>query len=95
VRKHWNWTGVIESDCGGISGIQAHGNVPDQKGAAVAAVKATVGMECDSAYKAHLLQAESEGKVTKGQLVTEVVRTFKVSENVRKLLVQPLTSDLH
>ena len=95
MRKHWNWTGVIESDCGGISGIQAHGNVPDQKGAAVAAVKATVGMECDSAYKAHLLQAESEVKVTKGQLVTEVVRTFKVSENVRKLLVQPLTSDLH
>ena len=57
VRKHWNWTGVIESDCGAISGIQSHGNAKDQQGAAVAAVTATVGMECDGAYKAKLAQA--------------------------------------
>ena len=77
VRKHWNWTGVIESDCGAISGIQSHGNAQDQQGAAVAAVTATVGMECDGAYKAKLAQAVSAGQVSREQLVVEVARTFK------------------
>ena len=35
VRNTWNFTGVIESDCGAISGIQAHGNAFNQEGAAV------------------------------------------------------------
>ena len=43
-----SFTGVIESDCGAISGIQSHGGAKNREGA-VAAVKATCDVECDSA----------------------------------------------
>ena len=55
VRNTWNFTGVIESDCGAVSGIQSHGNAKSQVGAAVAAVKATMDVECDSAYHNNLV----------------------------------------
>ena len=50
LKKRRGSAGVIESDCGAVSGIQTHGNAKSQEGAAVAAVKATMDVECDSAY---------------------------------------------
>ena len=38
-----------------MSGIQSHGNAKSQEGAAVAAVKATMDVECDSAYHNNLV----------------------------------------
>ena len=63
ARRAWHWDGVIESDCGALAGIVAHGNAADAEGAAVAAVKATVDVECDDVYKSHLVAAEAKGKV--------------------------------
>jgi beta-glucosidase len=77
VRHTWNFTGVIESDCGAISGIQAHGNAKSQEGAAVAAVKATCDVECDSAYKNNLVKAEGEKKVQLAQLQAAAARVLK------------------
>ena len=39
-----------------MSGIQSHGNAKSQEGAAVAAVKATMDVECDSAYHNNLVR---------------------------------------
>ena len=47
TRQAWKFDGVIESDCGAISGIQSHGNAKDKAGACVEAVSATVDVECD------------------------------------------------
>jgi beta-glucosidase-like glycosyl hydrolase len=77
VRDHWGWDGVIESDCGAISGIQDHGNAKTQAGAAQAAVEATCDMECDSAYKNHLSKLEGDGRVSRAQLEAAVGRVFK------------------
>ena len=60
VRNTWNFTGVIESDCGAVSGIQSHGNAKSQEGAAVAAVKATMDVECDSAYHNNLVRRKNK-----------------------------------
>ena len=77
VRNTWNFTGVIESDCGAISGIQSHGNAKNQEGAAVAAVKATCDVECDSAFKNNLVKAEGKGEVNRAALAAAAARVFK------------------
>ena len=76
ARGAWNFTGVIESDCGAISGIQSHGNAASQEGAAVAAVTATVDVECDSAYHNHLADATRKGDVDRAQLEAAAARMF-------------------
>ena len=72
-----SFTGVIESDCGAISGIQSHGNAKNQEGAAVAAVKATCDVECDSAFKNNLVKAEGKGEVNRAALAAAAARVFK------------------
>jgi beta-glucosidase-like glycosyl hydrolase len=77
VRKSWNFSGVIESDCGAVSGIQAHGNTDSQEGAAVLAVEATLDVECDSVYKNNLVTAESKGEVKRAALEAAAARVLK------------------
>ena len=77
TRKTWGFTGVIESDCGAISGIVSHNNAKDAEGAAIAAVGATVDMECDSAYKSTLVNATAQGKVQRSALEAAVARVLK------------------
>ena len=76
ARGAWNFSGVIESDCGAISGIQAHGGAASQEGAAVAAVGATVDVECDSAYRNNLENATAKGEVKRAQLEAAAARMF-------------------
>ena len=72
-----NCTRTRTVDCGAISGIQKHGNAHSQEGAAIAAVKATCDVECDSAYKNHLVFAEKTGKVQLMQLRDAAARVLK------------------
>jgi beta-glucosidase-like glycosyl hydrolase len=88
VRKAWGWNGVIESDCGAISGlgdnpaqfhnrVDGHLNAPNLYGAAVLGVNATVDMQCDRAYSAaNLVRAVNGSLLTKVQLQEAVNRTF-------------------
>lgn len=79
VRNHWNWTGVIESDCGAVSGIIAHGNAKTHAEAAAIALDATLDVECDSIYANDqtLLHLEELGIVKRSQLEAAVARVFK------------------
>ena len=76
VRNTWNFSGVIESDCGAISGIVAHGNAKNGPAAAIAAVKATVDVECDSVYNT-LPNSTAAGKISRGHLEAAASRVLK------------------
>jgi beta-glucosidase-like glycosyl hydrolase len=77
ARNTWNFSGVIESDCGAISGIQAHGNADSVAEAAIAAVRATVDVECDSAYSSTLLNSTNAGLVHRSSLENAAARVLK------------------
>lgn len=77
VRGAWNFSGVIESDCDGISGISHHGNAVGKGGAALAAVRATIDVECDNAYNGNLLTLYRIGAVRRAQLAAAAARVFK------------------
>ena len=79
VRKAWGWNGVVESDCGALSGlgdnpgqfhnrVDGHLNAPDLFGAAVLGVNATTDMQCDGAYsQTNLIRAVNGSLLTKAQ----------------------------
>ncbi len=77
ARKTWGFGGVVESDCGAISGIQDHGNAGSQAEAAVAAVRASVDVACDSAYQNNLLNITRHGMVDRTQLEAAAARVLE------------------
>jgi beta-glucosidase len=64
LKKQWNFKGFVVSDWGSIWEMTRHGNVKDNKEAAMAAILAGNDMDMESrAYRDHLLQLVKEGKV--------------------------------
>jgi beta-glucosidase-like glycosyl hydrolase len=57
VREHWNWTGVIETDCNAMNNPFMCGSSPEEQercsktaAKAVQAVTATVDVECQGSF---------------------------------------------
>jgi beta-glucosidase len=74
LKKQWNFKGFVVSDWGSIWEMTRHGNVKDNKEAAMAAILAGNDMDMESrAYRDHLLQLVKEGKVPVA-IVDEAVR---------------------
>lgn len=78
VRKHWGFTGAIESDCGAVEGISSHrhgGYARSDIETAVAALNSTMDVDCmfanKNAYTNHLHDAKL---VTREQIEAAVVR---------------------
>ena len=75
LRQYWGWEGVIESDCGALSNIQSrHHYTSSGVATAAAAMNGTVDVECDSVYGKNLLQAYTQGLVSKSQLAASARR---------------------
>ena len=83
ARKHWNWSGVVESDCGAVEGLGPgyHSNVRSKQAAAVRAVNATVDVDCmfpsKNAYSLYLHAAWSQKLVLREQLEAAVARIYR------------------
>jgi len=79
LRKQWNFTGYVTSDCGGIDDFfkqhKTHANATD---ASADAVFHGTDIECGNyAYKT-LVQAVKDGKITEQQIDVSVKRLFMI-----------------
>lgn len=79
LRKQWNFTGYVTSDCGAIDDFfNFHKTHPDAVSASVDAVLHGTDVDCGNvAYKA-LVQAVKEGKITEQQLDVSLRRLFLI-----------------
>lgn len=74
LRSAWGWDGLIESDCGALTNIQARFHYSkDGPGTAAAAMRGTCDVECDTVYKNCLAEALASGDLDL-QLVRDSVR---------------------
>ena len=92
ARNTWNFTGVIESDCGALAGIVDHRSASNQTEAAVVAVEATVDVECDDVYKHWLLNVTEDGQVHRAALEAAAARMFKGRFQIGEFDVQGATT---
>ena len=85
VKKHWGWSGAIESDCGAVRDIaygkhgaypHGHGDTSTIVGAAALAINATVDVDCGVAYTKGLPGAIDQNIVTRLQLEAAAARIF-------------------
>ena len=90
VRKHWNWTGVIETDCGamnnpnmcGLKQEMVKGKLtkldacPGAQAHAVQSIKATVDIECQGSFSS-LPNATNYSEIAITQMQQAVARVFK------------------
>jgi beta-glucosidase len=92
VRKHWNWTGVIETDCGAMNNPDMCGLkqvfdpktkkmvkldvCPGGQPHAVQSIKATVDIECQGSFGT-LPNASNHSEITITQMQQAVARVFK------------------
>lgn len=83
LRKEWNFTGYLTSDCGAIddfSAPNAHRTSPDAESAAADAVLHGTDVECivgPTSYKS-LVKAVKDGKLTEKQIDVSVKRLFNI-----------------
>lgn len=80
LRKKWNFTGYVTSDCGGINDFyKTHKMFPDAATASASAVLNGTDCECSSqpAYRA-LSKALKDGLITEEQINTSVKRLFTI-----------------
>ncbi|RYE30916.1 MAG: glycosyl hydrolase, partial [Sphingobacteriaceae bacterium] len=83
LRKEWNFTGYLTSDCGAIddfSAPNAHRTSPDAESAAAEAVLHGTDVECivgPTSYKS-LVKAVKDGKLTEKQIDVSVKRLFNI-----------------
>lgn len=80
LRKKWNFTGYVTSDCGGINDFyKTHKMFPDAATASASAVLNGTDCECSGqpAYRA-LSKALKDGLITEEQINTSVKRLFTI-----------------
>jgi beta-D-xylosidase 4 len=80
VRQQWNWSGVIETDCGGMNNPLECGSETADAACdhAVQAIKATVDMECQGSFSTlpNATNYSSSTGVTLDMMREAVARTF-------------------
>ena len=84
VRKHWGWTGSIESDCGAVEGIASHrhgGYAKASVETAAAALNATISVDCSpaghNAYTKWLRTALETNVIQRSQIEDAVTRIYE------------------
>lgn len=79
LRKQWDFTGYVTSDCGAIDDFfNFHKTHPNAESAAIDAVYHGTDVDCgNTAYKA-LVQGVKDGKITEKQLDVSLRRLFMI-----------------
>jgi beta-glucosidase len=76
LRKQWDFTGYVVSDCGAISDIYTgHKTQPNAESGAAAAVKAGCDLDCGLEYR-HLVPAVQQGLLSEEDIDAAVRRLF-------------------
>lgn len=79
LRKQWNFTGYVTSDCGGIDDFyKKHKTHPDAESAAADAVYHGTDVDCGREAYLALVQAVKNGKITEKQIDVSVKRLFMI-----------------
>ena len=75
LRESWGFEGMVVSDCGAIDDIQqTHAYTDNWNDTVAAAVTAGTDLECDDAYRNHLMEALAAGAVREAQIDVSVAR---------------------
>jgi beta-glucosidase len=84
LRKEWGFEGYVVSDCGAVSNMHNEHHYTDSfEGAAVAALKAGVDMECNGGcaecwtYRDYLVTAWQKGLVTEQEITNAAYHVLK------------------
>jgi len=77
LRKQWNFSGFIVSDCWALDDIYRNHKLVDTPAEAAAlAVKSGTDLDCGSQVFPHLTEAVEQGLITEGEIDTSVKRLF-------------------
>lgn len=79
LRKQWNFTGYVTSDCWAIDDFyKNHKTHPNAASAAADAVHHGTDVDCGTAAYLSLVQAVKEGKITEDQIDVSVKRLYMI-----------------
>ena len=77
IRKEWNWTGFVVSDCDAVQGIEGHMPGIAHEAAAALAITGGVDLNCGPQYNNFLAPAVSSGLVSRDKVEEAATRVLE------------------